>query len=235
MPTQVGWGERRLADETTLYRSDDIRFGKCGVHLWYSEMGSALVRPTPLASGDYNRVVAANAFLGTVVHRLTAEILAAQPAISRGFLGASTQSLKEEIMTSQPPIFFIKRVNRWASSDSGDMIQLETIIDGGSRLILRAEYRNVSRLTQAILQAARIAEQKQKAIPNQGIQLVSPWAAVGMESGLSTGGKLVGVLYRTTEGVPIELTMSPELAHETIQRLQSELDKLALGQYPKTS
>ena len=138
-------------------------------------------------------------------------------------------------MTSQPPIFFIKRVTRWASSDSGDMIQLETIIDGGSRLILRAEYRNVSRLTQAILQAARIAEQKQKAIPNQDIQLVSPWAAVGMESGLSTGGKLVGVLYRTTEGVPIELTMSPELAHETIQRLQSELDKLALGQYPKTS
>ena len=138
-------------------------------------------------------------------------------------------------MTSQPPIFFIKRVTRWASSDSGDMIQLETIIDGGSRLILRAEYRNVSRLTQAILQAARIAEQKQKAITNQDIQLVSPWGAVGMESGLSTGGKLVGVLYRTTEGVPIELTMSPELAHETIQRLQSELDKLALGQYPKTS
>jgi hypothetical protein len=203
----------------------------CGTQKWVP----LLIRPTPLAPGDYNRVVAAKVFLGTVVHRHAAEILAAQPAISRGFLGASTQSLKEEIMASQPPIFFIKRVTRWASSDSGDMIQLETIIDGGSALILRAEYRNVSRLTQAILQAARIAEQKQKAIPNQDIQLVSPWAAVGMESGLSTGGKLVGVLYRTTEGVPIELTMSPELAHETIQRLQSELDKLALGQYPKMS
>jgi hypothetical protein len=138
-------------------------------------------------------------------------------------------------MTSQPPIFFIKRVTRWASSDSGDMIELETIIDGGSALILRAEYQNVSRLTQAVRQAARIAEQKQKAVPHQDIQLSSPWRTVSMESGLSAGGRFVVALYRTTEGVPIELTMSPELARETIERLQSELNKLALGQYPKMS
>jgi hypothetical protein len=31
------------------------------------------------------------------------------------------------------------------------------------------------------------------------------------------------------------LTMSPALARETIERLQSELNKLALGQYPKMS
>jgi hypothetical protein len=138
-------------------------------------------------------------------------------------------------MAIDVPIYLIRRITRWASSDRGDAIQLETIVEDGSQLILRSEYKDISRLTQAIIQAARIAEQKQQAIPNQDIELMSPWMAISMESGVSTDGKLVGLVYRTTEGVPLELTMSPELARETIERLSSELDKLDRGQHPRLS
>jgi hypothetical protein len=100
---------------------------------------------------------------------------------------------------------------------------------------LRSEFKDVSRLTQAILQAAMIAEQKQRSIPNQDIQLMSPWMAESMESGLSADGKYVCLLYRTTEDVPVELTISPELARETIARLSSELDRLGRGEHPKLS
>jgi hypothetical protein len=138
-------------------------------------------------------------------------------------------------VTSQPPIYLIKRVTRWASSDAGDMIQLETCVEDGSLLILRSEFQNVSKLAQAVIQAGLIAEQKQESIPTQDIRLASPWEAVSMESGLSADGRFAVLLYRTTEGVPIELTIPTELARETIERLRSELDKLDRGQYPKMS
>ena len=132
-------------------------------------------------------------------------------------------------MSDQPPNYMITRVTRWASANDGDTIQIETIVSDGSPLILRSAYKDASRLIQALIEAASIAEQKQAGIPDQDIPSTSSWMATSAESGLSTDGKYVGLLYLTTEGVPIHMTMSPELARETIQRLSSELDRLDLG------
>ena len=138
-------------------------------------------------------------------------------------------------MSSQPPIYFVTRVTRWASSNLGDAIQLETIVKDESRIILRSAYKDIARLTQAIFSAAHLAQQKQRAIPNQNLELMSPWVATSMRSTLSIGGQYVGLVYRTTEGVPIQLAMSPELARETIARLSSELARITKGQTPRLS
>jgi hypothetical protein len=136
---------------------------------------------------------------------------------------------------SNPQIYLITRINHWASSDSGDAIQLVVTIQDETQIVLRSAYKDVSRLVQATLQAAMIAEQKQQAIPDQNIQTMSPWMVTNVDSGLSTDGKYVGLIYQTTEGVPVEVTMSPDVARETIECLSSELDNLDQGQYPKLS
>ena len=138
-------------------------------------------------------------------------------------------------MTSQPPIYLIKRVTCWSSSDLGDEIQLETTIEDGSLVVLRSEYRDVPRLMLAIREGAAIAEQKQNLIPDSEIRMFSPWEATAVDTGLSPQGDLVGLHYQTTEGVPIELALSKELARETVERLSAELDNLDRGQRPRYS
>jgi hypothetical protein len=69
------------------------------------------------------------------------------------------------------------------------------------------------------VQGAQIAEQIQQRMPGQGIEVVSPRAVIGLRSGISTDGTQVALIFQTTEGVPIEVTMPPNLAHETIERL----------------
>jgi hypothetical protein len=64
-----------------------------------------------------------------------------------------------------------------------------------------------------------IAEQRQRAIPNQDLKVVSPWMAVEINSGTSGDGKIVALIFQTTEGVPIEVAMSPEIARETFALL----------------
>jgi hypothetical protein len=127
-------------------------------------------------------------------------------------------------MADVRPIHLIKRVTRWASSDAGDAIQLETVVEDGSPVIIRSAYQDVPRLLQSIIQAASIAEQVQNRMPGQGIELVSPYIANEVHTGTSADGKLVALKFATTEGVPIEVAMPASLARETIERLSAELE-----------
>jgi hypothetical protein len=72
---------------------------------------------------------------------------------------------------------------------------------------LRTAYKDAPRLAQALLQAAAIAEQIQKRMPGQGIELVSPYMATEVRTGASVDGKSVGLVFQTTEGVPIQVTI----------------------------
>jgi hypothetical protein len=132
-------------------------------------------------------------------------------------------------------IHMIKRVARWAASDRGDVIQLETIDENQKPVILRMEFQDVSRFAQAVVSAAMIAEQRQRTIPNQDLKVVSPWMAVEIQSGTSGDGKIVALIFQTTEGVPIEVAMSPEIARETIGLLSTELLRIETGQHTKLS
>jgi hypothetical protein len=133
--------------------------------------------------------------------------------------------MAKRIATMTPPIYVIKRVTRWASSDAGEMIQLEINTDRGP-IILRCAYEDLPKFLQAAVQGGAIAEQKQKAAPGQGIDLVSPWMATNVRTGVSVDGKHVGATFQTTQGVPVDLTMPTKLAELTIERLSAELDKL---------
>jgi hypothetical protein len=44
-------------------------------------------------------------------------------------------------MTGGPFFHLLKRVTRWASSDAGDLIQIETVAADGSQVILRVATR----------------------------------------------------------------------------------------------
>jgi hypothetical protein len=63
----------------------------------------------------------------------------------------------------------------------------------------------------------------------QAKELRSCLPGIGLRSGISTDGTRVALIFQTTEGVPIEVTMPPNLAHETIERLSMELDRLKTG------
>jgi len=132
-------------------------------------------------------------------------------------------------------IHTIKRVAQWAASDRGDVIQLETIDENQKPVILRMEFQDVSRFAQAVVRAAMIAEQRQGAIPKQDLKVVSPWMAVEIDSGTSGDGKIVALIFQTTEGVPIEVAMSPEIARKTIGLLSTELLRIETGQHTKLS
>jgi hypothetical protein len=136
---------------------------------------------------------------------------------------------------SDVPIYMIRRVDRWASSDAGDMIQLEAATEDGSKVVLRTSYDLAARLAQAIIQAAGIAEKKQKQMPGQGIELVTPYMATDVQAGSSVDRKVVALNFQTTEGVPIQVAMPPNVARDTIARLSDELSRLELGPAQKLS
>jgi hypothetical protein len=136
---------------------------------------------------------------------------------------------------SDVPIYMIRRVDRWASSDAGDMIQLEAATEDGSKVVLRTSYDLAARLAQAIIQAAGIAEKKQKQMPGQGIELVTPYMVTDVQAGSSVDRKVVALNFQTTEGVPIQVAMPPNVARDTIARLSDELSRLELGPAQKLS
>jgi hypothetical protein len=136
---------------------------------------------------------------------------------------------------SDVPIYVIERVNRWSSSDAGDMIQIETKVEGGSIVVLRTAYSYAARLAQSIIQAAAIAEKKQKQMPGQGIELVTPYMASDVRTGHTLDNQFVALNFQTTEGVPIQVAMQPSLARETIERLTNELSQVATDQPQKLS
>jgi hypothetical protein len=76
----------------------------------------------------------------------------------------------------------------WASVDTGHTIQVEVLLDDESRAAFRFGFEHAAKLSQAIIQAAAIAEKLQRAMPNNELQLVSPWLATGIRAGRSADG-----------------------------------------------
>jgi hypothetical protein len=102
-------------------------------------------------------------------------------------------------------------------------------------VIIRSAYQDAPRLVQAIVQAAKIAEQMQNAMPGQGIELVSPYTAADIRTGSSPDGEIVLLAFATTQGVPVEIAMPTNLARETIERLSTELARIKTGPPQKLS
>jgi hypothetical protein len=72
-------------------------------------------------------------------------------------------------------------------------------------------------------------------MPGQGIELVTPYMASDVRAGRTVDNQFVALNFQTTEGVPIQVAMKPNLARETIERLTNELSQVATDPPQKLS
>jgi hypothetical protein len=137
--------------------------------------------------------------------------------------------------SSRESVHFIKRVTRWSSSDDGEIIQLETVASDGSQVILQMAYRYAPRFVQATIQAASIAEQIQTRMPGQGLEMTCPYMATNVWTAVSIDGKSVGLGFQTTDGVPVLVSLTREVARKAIAQLSEQLVRLETKPLPKLS
>jgi hypothetical protein len=120
----------------------------------------------------------------------------------------------------------ISKILRSGALPGGHAVIVDLQLEGGEKLTLECHHEKLPLLAAAINDAGVVAERARKAFPGESISTVVPRFAMAVRAGTSADSLYIAVAFQTDTGAPLEIAMPPELARETIERLQYELDQL---------
>lgn len=122
-----------------------------------------------------------------------------------------------------------KTINKVLGSGSlpgGHTVIVALQIEGGEELTLECNHEKLPLLAIAINDAGVLAERARRSLPGQTISIIIPHLVKGVRAGTSEDNRYIALTFQTDVGSPLQIVMTPELARETIQRLQNELNQL---------
>jgi hypothetical protein len=128
----------------------------------------------------------------------------------------------------------LKEVLQARAVDGGHAIELDLMFTDGSQETIKCVLESAPRLAHAIHATAVIAERLQKAQPTEEVSTEIPYVVTGTQTGAGVDGKTVVIRF-LTKSFPILISMSPDLARRTNERLEAELAKLGKQQPPRLS
>jgi hypothetical protein len=120
----------------------------------------------------------------------------------------------------------INKILRSGALPGGRAVIVDLQLEGGEALTLECHHEKLPLLAAAINDAGLVAERARKALPGESISTVVPRFAMAVRAGTSADNLYIALAFQTDTGTPLEIAMPPELARETIERLQYELDQL---------
>lgn len=103
---------------------------------------------------------------------------------------------------------------------------IDLLIEDGEEVTLECNHEKLPLLAIAINDAGVVAERARQALPGHAISTIVPHLGKAVRAGTSADSRYIALTFQTNVGAPLQVAMTPELARETIERLQNELSQL---------
>ena len=116
----------------------------------------------------------------------------------------------------------ISGVGQCEVKDFGHSVQFELMLETGAPQAFVCGYEAMPKLVAGLKATAVAAEKMRNSQPGQLVELVQAYRATGSQTGYGQNRTIV-IRFGTTEGLPIQIEMTRQIAEDTIGRLQTAL------------
>jgi hypothetical protein len=108
----------------------------------------------------------------------------------------------------------------------GHVVELDLAFNADQVETIEISSEKLALLSNAIQNAAAVAERMRRALPGETVSTEVPYFATDVRTGSSVDNRYVLFRFPTTIGTPMNIAMTPEIARHAIERLTTELDNL---------
>ena len=116
------------------------------------------------------------------------------------------------------------------ATNGGHAIELDISFENGEEETIEIPSEKAALFSNAIHNAASVAERMRRALPGEAVSTEVPYYATDVGTGRSVDNRYVLYRFPTTIGTPMSVAMTPEIARDAIQRLTAELENLGRQQ-----
>lgn len=121
------------------------------------------------------------------------------------------------------------RISRGRPILHGQAIEFDLCFEDGTADRFQCSYEKLPKVSHALKQFGEMAEHLRRTGTGPSAEVVSPYRVGGIKAGKNWDGSLIALEIRTEEGIPLLLSMTPDLAQGIIAAVTDTLGKLPFG------
>jgi hypothetical protein len=135
---------------------------------------------------------------------------------------------------SSPVTRVMDRISQGGPILHGQAIEFDLCFEDGTADRIQCSYENLPKIFHALKQFGEMAERLRRKGPEPSAEVVSPYRAGGIKAGKNWDGSLIALEFRTEEGMPLLISMTPGLAQSVIAAVTDTLVRLPFGSDPRS-